>query len=154
VNTELEHDVEALWTLLFDIVTEAEKRLAVHMAAHRLTPPQFYVLKTLTEHSGRCQIGQIAREHHLTNATMTGLIKRLENTEEPLVRRERALEDGRSVDVILTEAGAIRYQAVQDSLMEQARTVLSLLSQEERQQIIIKLGMYFKLFTEQFPLEH
>lgn len=153
MNTELEHDVEALWTLLFNIVTDAEKRLAVHMAAHQLTPPQFYVLKTLTEHNGRCQIGQIAREHHLTNATMTGLIKRLENLDEPLVRRQRASNDGRSVDVILTEAGATRYQAVQESLIEQARTVFSLLSPEERKQIIVKLRLYFKLFTQQFPME-
>jgi len=153
VNTDLEHDVEALWSLLFDIVTEAEKRLAVQMAAYQLTPPQFYVLKTLTEHAGRCQIGQIAREHHLTNATMTGLVKRLESMEPPLVRRERAASDGRSVDVILTDAGQERYLAVQRSLMAQARIVLGLLSQEERRQIIVKLRLYFDLFVQQFPLE-
>lgn len=153
MNTDLEHDVEALWSLLFDIVTEAEKRLAVQMAVHQLTPPQFYVLKTLTEHEGRCQIGQIAREHHLTNATMTGLVKRLESMEPPLVRRERAAADGRSVDVILTDAGLERYHAVQHSLMAQARIVLGLLSQEERRQIIVKLQLYFKLFMRQFPLE-
>ncbi len=104
MEDSLDRDVAELWSLLFAIVTDGEKRLAGHFEAHQLTPPQFYVLKTLSENQGECRIGDIARDHHLTNATMTGLVKRLEAMDPPLVRRRRNTSDGRSVDVLLTEA--------------------------------------------------
>ena len=52
MEEELNRDVAELWTILFDIVTDGEKRLASHFEAHQLTPPQFYVLKTLSENAG------------------------------------------------------------------------------------------------------
>ena len=84
VDELLNRDVAELWSVLFDIVTDGEKRLASHFEAHQLTPPQFYVLKTLSENDGACRIGDIARDHHLTSATMTGLVKRLESMDPPL----------------------------------------------------------------------
>jgi DNA-binding MarR family transcriptional regulator len=151
VNTELERDAEELWSLLFQIITDLEKRLAAYMATHALTPPQFFVLKTLVEHNGRCPIGQIAREHHLTNATLTGLVKRLEAMQPPLVARERSAADRRSVVVLLTEAGQERFSAVQAGFTEQLRAVLSLFSPEERRDILDKVATYARLFTEHFP---
>lgn len=144
-------DVAELWSLLFDIVTDGEKRLAGHFEVHQLTPPQFYVLKTLSENQGECRIGEIARDHHLTNATMTGLIKRLEAMNPPLVRRRRSATDGRSVDVILTEEGARRFVDVQRGLMRQLRAVFGLLPDRERRDIIDKVRMYFSIFAQQFP---
>jgi DNA-binding MarR family transcriptional regulator len=152
VNTDLEQDVADFWSLLFQIITDAEKRLAANIATHNLTPPQFFVLKTLTEHGGRYPIGQIAREHHLTNATMTGLINRLEAMTPPLVKRERSRMDARSVDVVLTPAGIQKFIAVQQDLMKQAQAVLGMLSAEERRQAIEKVRLYFQIWTEQFPL--
>lgn len=154
VDNKLDQDVAALWSILFDIVTDGEKRLASHMAAHNLTPPQFYVLKTLSEHDGQCRIGEIAHEHHLTNATMTGLVKRLEAMEPPLVRRDRSEDDGRSVNVSLTPTGAERFLAVQHGLMEQLKAVLGLLGAEERQDVISKVRLYFTTFSQQFPAEN
>jgi len=153
LNTELERDVRHFWELLFEIVRDMEKRLAIQLSDHQLTPPQFYVLKTLSEHEGRCRIGQIADEHHLTNATMTGLIKRLEARQPPLVLRERNDMDGRSVDVVLTDAGELRYQDVQDSFLSQARTLLHLLPADERQQAIARVEYYFRMLVELFPVE-
>lgn len=150
-NTSLEHDVNAFWSLLFNIIAELEKRLFAHLAAHRLTPPQFYVLKTLSEHGGRCRIGQIAKEHHLTNATMTGLIKRLEAMNPPLVCREQSDDDGRSVDVMLTPEGAQRFVDVQHDILEQVRTLFGLLPVDERQQIIERVQSYFSLLVQVFP---
>jgi DNA-binding MarR family transcriptional regulator len=105
VNDELERDVTDFWMLAFKIVLDGEKRLTAQLAAHSLTPPQFYVLKTLVESGGQCPIGQIARQHQLTNATMTGLVKRLEAMSPPLVSRETSADDRRSVMVSLTPAG-------------------------------------------------
>lgn len=153
MNDQLDSDVAELWSLLFDIVTDGEKRLASHMSAHDLTPPQFYVLKTLSENGGECRIGDIARDHHLTNATMTGLVKRLEAMKPPLVKRQRNRADGRSVNVSLTEEGAKRFLAVQHGLMEQLRAIFGLLPDEERRDIIDKVRVYFTIFSQQFPAD-
>ena len=153
MDEDLERDVADLWSTLFNIVADGEKRLAFHFEAHQLTPPQFYVLKTLSERAGECRIGDIARDHHLTNATMTGLVKRLEAMDPPLVRRRRNQSDGRSVDVILTAAGEERFVAVQQGLMDQLRAVFGLLPVEERRDIIAKARQYFAVFSQQFPLE-
>ncbi len=151
MDEKLNRDVAELWSLLFDIVSAGEKRLASHFEAHQLTPPQFYVLKTLAENQGERRIGEIARDHHLTNATMTGLVKRLETMDPPLVRRRRSATDGRSVDVILTDEGARRFVMVQRGLMEQLRTVLALLPDKERRDVIAKVSLYFSIFSQQFP---
>ncbi len=153
MDDNLDRDAADLWSTLFEIVTDGEKRLANHFEAHQLTPPQFYVLKTLSENAGECRIGDIARDHHLTSATMTGLVKRLEAMDPPLVRRRRNQNDGRSVDVVLTAAGEDRFVAVQRGLMVQLREVFGLLPDAERRDIIAKVRQYFAVFSQQFPLE-
>jgi len=154
VDAEFEQDVSEFWSLLFTIVLDGEKRLAAFLAAHNLTPPQFYVLKTLAEHAGRCPIGEIARTHHLTNATMTGLVKRLEAFHPPLVIREQSETDRRSVSVILTDEGQARFLAVQNDLLDQLRMMLSLVSPAERQDLLRYLARYVQVVTEQFPVSN
>lgn len=153
MNDKLDHDVAELWSLLFDIVADGEKRLASHMNAHDLTPPQFFVLKTLSEKGGECRIGDIARDHHLTNATMTGLVKRLEAMKPPLVKRKQSTTDRRSVNVSLTPDGANRFLAVQRGLMEQLHAIIGLLPDAERRDIIEKVRIYFTIFSQQFPTD-
>lgn len=153
MDNQLDLDASQLWSLLFTIVLDGEKRLAANLAAHQLTPPQFYVLKTLTERGGRCPIGEIARQHHLTNATMTGLVKRLEAMEPALVLREQRESDRRSVDVILTPAGAERFMAVQTDLLQQMQILFSLLSDDERQDLIRYLSRYLEFVQTTFPVE-
>ena len=153
MDADLERDIATLRTLIFTIIADMEKRFQAHMAQHGLTPPQFYVLKTLTEHDGQCSIGFIAREHHLTNATLTGLVNRLEAMEPPLVRRERSKADRRSITVVLTQAGRERYKAVEDSLLEQLRLLLGLLSKEDRDDVIQKVQLYVQIVTQMFPID-
>jgi DNA-binding MarR family transcriptional regulator len=152
VESDLEQDVNLMWTLLFTIVMDGEKRMGSLLAAYSLTPPQFYVLKTLVEHGGSCPIGEIAVEHHLTNATMTGLVKRLENMNPPLVTREPSELDRRSVNVLLAPAGQERFLAVQLDLMSQLRQVLHLLTPNERQDLIHYLARYAIMISEQFAI--
>jgi len=109
------------------------------------------VLKTLIEHNGQCPIGQIAREHHLTNATMTGLVKRLEAIE--LVTRERSQEDGRSVIVILTNDGRARFDAVKDDVFAQLQVILGLINTEERQALMHFLMRYLEVMNQLFPAD-
>jgi DNA-binding MarR family transcriptional regulator len=151
-DSNLEQDVNTFWSLLFEIIADGEKRLAAQLSEHDLTPPQFYVLKTLVEQGGRCLIGELARKHHLTNATMTGLIKRLEAMSPPLVTREQNRADRRSVYVVLTPAGQERFVAVQVDFMQQVRALFSLLSSAERQDLIHYLSRYVKVVAELFPV--
>lgn len=152
MDTDLDRDTLQFWSLLFEIVLDGEKRLAAHLASHGLTPPQFYVLKTLAECGGHCPIGQIARTHHLTSATMTGLVKRLEAMNPPLVTREQRHDDRRSIQVSLTPAGQARFLAVQADLLDQVRTVFSMLSSDERSDLLHYLSRYVKVIAEQFPV--
>jgi DNA-binding MarR family transcriptional regulator len=151
-DRSLDQDVDTLWSLLFTIVLDGEKRLAAYLIAHGLTPPQLYVLKTLAERGGRCPIGEIARAHHLTHATMTGLVNRLEAMQPALVERQQRVSDRRSVDVVLTAAGQALFQAVQAGLMEQVRVMVSLLPAQERQDLIGYLSRYLTLVQAQFPI--
>lgn len=144
-DPQLDQDVEQLWTLLFGLVLSGEKLLSGVVSQHGLTTPQFYVLKTLTERGGSVPIGQIAEAHGLTNATMTGLVKRLEAFEPPLVRRTTNQIDRRSVLVALTDAGAERYAAVQQVLIDQLRAVISIIPTEERAAILTQLSNYASL---------
>lgn len=150
---DLDHDSLQFWSLLFEIVLDGEKRLAAHLAAHELTPPQFYVLKTLTERGGHCPIGEIARAHHLTNATMSGIIKRLEAMQPGLVRRQPSTRDRRSVEVVLTPAGQARFLAVQADLLNQVRQVLRLLSDQERADLLRYLQRYVTFLSDYFPVQ-
>ncbi len=152
MSEDLAYDVNQFWSLLFTIVLDGEKRLAAYLSAHGLTAPQFYVLKTLAEQGGQCAIGEIARAHYLTNATMTGLVKRLEAFTPPLVERETNTADRRSVMVMLTPAGIERFLAVQGEVMSQVQVILGLISPEERQDLIRYLTRYIEVVTQQFPV--
>lgn len=143
----------ALWSMLLGIVAESEKRFAAYTAHYDLTPPQFFVLKTLMEHNGKCPIGQIAREHHLTNATLTGLVKRLEAMNPPLVKREQSTRDKRSVTVFLTPEGSERFTSMQHVLLDQMREILGLISPEERRDLMDKITRYVFLVMEHFPVD-
>ncbi len=151
MDTDLDRDIAELRSLILEIITDLEKRFAAHLAQHGLTRPQFFVLRTLAENDGHCQIGQIAREHHLTNATLSGLVNRMESMSPPLVRRERSLSDRRSVMVHMTAAGQSRFDAIEDELVEQLRTVLSLIDREERKDIIARIRLYMQIATRLFP---
>lgn len=145
-------DMLSLWTLLFQIVRDLEGRLQAFMATHGLTPPQFYVLKTLTEQGGQAPIGEIARAHHLTNATMTGIVKRLENMEPPLVERQRSEHDRRSVLVALTPDGIGRFAAMQADLIVQVQEMLSILDADGQRDLLHYAEYYVNEVIPRFPV--
>jgi DNA-binding MarR family transcriptional regulator len=85
---------------------------------------------------------------------MTGLVKRLEAVNPPMVMREQNEADRRSVYVILTAEGQARFLAVQNDLLDQLRMMLSLVSREERQDLLRYLAQYVQVVTEQFPVSN
>ena len=153
MSANLDQDILQFWSLLFHILTDIEERIAAHIATQALSPPQFYVLKTLFEHGGECAIGKIASEHHLTNATMTGLVKRLEQHDPPLVMRSRNAHDRRSIMVTLTEAGRERYNAVSLQIMAQVRDMMALLDDDGRDKMIEYASYYISNVVPRFPVD-
>ncbi len=145
MDDQLSQDVSQLWSMLFSLVLDAEKRLGEHLSAQGLTSPQFYVLKTLSENDSRLGIGQIARQHGLTNATMTGLIKRMEAMNPPLVERKEDPNDRRAVFVYLTPIGMERYLAVQKTLFAQLYNAFGLIPEEERAKLLEQMERYVQL---------
>ena len=147
IDSSVEQDAERLFRILFAVVQGGEKQLEELLTRHGLTTPQFYVLNTLQDSQGSLSIGRIAQRHGLTHATMTGLIKRMEQMSPPLVQREASLSDRRSVVVHLTEAGYARFQAVQDALLGQVKLLFGFLPGEERQKLLGDLERYISMFT-------
>ncbi|MFC0337528.1 transcriptional regulator, MarR family [Kushneria avicenniae] len=75
-----------------------------------LTYPQYLVMQVLWQ-DDHLTVSSIGEHLSLDSATLTPLLKRLEGAE--LVRRERAREDERQVEVSLTDKGrALRCQAL------------------------------------------
>ncbi|GAA4642751.1 MarR family transcriptional regulator [Gordonia humi] len=75
-----------------------------------LTHPQYLVMLALWETSP-LPVKEIGRLLQLDSATLSPLLKRLENN--GLISRRRSVDDERSVDIVLTDAGmALREQAL------------------------------------------
>ncbi len=90
------------------------------VGSYGLTGPQLTVLRVLGDGRGRL-VGEVARTVHLSQATVTGIISRLQK--RGLVTRVRGNEDKRQVVVSLTpEAREILAQApplLQESFIEE-----------------------------------
>jgi len=79
----------------------------------------------------------VARSIHLSMATVTGIINRLEKRE--LVMRSRNGQDRRSVALELTQAGARLLEAAPSLLQDRFRDELAKLEQWERTQLLASL---------------
>jgi len=80
-----------------------------------LTAPQLLVLQAL-EKTGRAKPSDIAREVHLSQATITSIVDRL--IRGGLADRERSDTDRRVVEVVLTDAGQARLKEAPTLLQE------------------------------------
>jgi DNA-binding MarR family transcriptional regulator len=101
-----------------------------------LTSPQLAALHAIR----RLQpvtVGALAREIHLGQATVTGILRRLES--RGLVSRTRGSHDRRSVLVELTETGAELVAEAPSPLQERFHDELSRLEEWERTMILATL---------------
>lgn len=101
-----------------------------------LTAPQLAALKAI----GRLQpvtVGALARSIHLSQATLTGIVSRLEKRE--LVVRERSGRDRRTVVVELTKAGHELMESAPSLLQDRFRQELLRLKEWEQTQMLSTL---------------
>ncbi|KCZ52051.1 MarR family winged helix-turn-helix transcriptional regulator [Hyphomonas pacifica] len=80
-----------------------------------LTAPQLLVLQTLAR-SGWDKPSEIARQIHLSQATVTSIVDRLEAA--GLVERKRNQDDRRVIDVVITERGRKNLADAPEPLQE------------------------------------
>jgi DNA-binding MarR family transcriptional regulator len=76
----------------------------------KLSWPQFRVVHALVELGGSAPAGKLAAAAEMTPASLTQAVDVLEKL--GMVRRARSEEDRRRVDVVLTEAGREKHEAV------------------------------------------
>lgn len=115
--------LEALDHCLRRLMWLEQKRLTQILGEHSLTVPQFFVLVNLVHGEQGCTIGDLAGKLSQSNATMTGIIDRLEG--ERLVVRTRGGEtDRRKVMVQVTHRGRSILERAKNTRRERIRQAL------------------------------
>jgi DNA-binding MarR family transcriptional regulator len=101
-----------------------------------LTGPQLQLLKELGRRDDR-SVGDVARALHLSQATVTGIVDRLES--KSLLARTRDPADKRRVRVALTESGRRLLASAPSVLQEHFTRALRDLADWEQHQILASL---------------
>jgi DNA-binding MarR family transcriptional regulator len=105
-----------------------ERKLEETQLDRHLQPGMGHVLLRLYE-GDNCIIKEIAQSTHMANATLTGLLRRMERN--GLVRCRRCAEDGRAVRVSLTALGRALEPRLRDFHRQIAAIVEQGLAPEE-----------------------
>ncbi len=120
----IEEPIELLDQGLGRLMWLEQKRMGQVLAEHNLTVPQFLVLINLVHGEQTCTIGDLANKLFQSNATMTGIIDRLEK--EHLVTRTRGSEeDRRKVTVQVTAKGRSLLERATMTRREQMQRALA-----------------------------
>lgn len=101
-----------------------------------LTAPQLLVLREV-ELLGHAKPSVVAKNVHLSQATVTSIIDRLEVA--GLLTRERSQEDRRAVNLILTETGRKKLESAPELLQSGFIQRFSELEDWERSQLIASI---------------
>jgi DNA-binding MarR family transcriptional regulator len=101
-----------------------------------VTPPQWGVLTLLQGQEGMT-MGAISKKRAIDMATVTGIIKRLEQS--GLVERHHDVADRRQVMVYLTDEGRDIMRYLPDAAREFHEIMMRGFSEEERRDLVAKL---------------
>lgn len=109
-----------------------EAHSAAHIRSLALTPAQFDIVATLGNTPGM-SFKELGEKTLITKGTLTGVVDRLEA--QRLVRRSASAEDGRSMIVSLTPAGARLFEKVFPAHLAHCRLALGGLDATRLQRI-------------------
>lgn len=101
-----------------------------------LTAPQLIVLREVHK-IGRVKPSEIARQVHLSQATVTTIIDRLVKAD--LVTRERSQSDRRSVKIALTDQGRAKISAAPELLQQEFLASFTALEEWEQTLLVSSL---------------
>ena len=102
----------------------------------RLTGPQLVVLRAIAD-SRPASVGEIARKVHLSQATVTGILDRLEARD--LVTRSRSPDDRRRVVASLSPGAEEKLRSAPPLLQEHFIQRFLELEEQEQQEILASL---------------
>jgi len=104
-------------------------------AEHDLSPTLLRVLAILWDR--RLKITELSGYLGLDKSSMTGLVGRAEK--RGLMQRVRNADDGRAVDVVITEEGAVLAERVRGKIAGALRPVTDTLNAADRQRLHLLL---------------
>ena len=124
-----------------------QRRFAQDLAGFDLTPPQFFVLRSIAQHGEHSTMSSLAYDTLQHCATMTGIVDRLVRT--GLVLRRRAEKDRRQVLVELTFTGRDLLDAVRGCRESRLLATLAFLSPQDAHELLRLLRLYLEAFQAQ-----
>lgn len=107
-----------------------------HNKPYVVTPPQWGVLSLLYNQDGQT-IGALSQQRAIDAPTMTGIVKRLEQS--GLVERRHDQRDRRQVKVYLTGEGRDIMRFLPDAAIEFTQTMSQGFSEDEKHDMQVKL---------------
>ncbi len=125
-----------------------QRRFAQDLAGFGLTPPQFFVLRSISLRGKNPTMSALAYDTLQHCATMTGIVDRL--VKMGLVTRRRAAHDRRQVLVDLTPSGYEALEKVNLGRETRLRETLSRLPAQDATQLLRLLKAYLEAFRTQY----
>lgn len=107
-----------------------------HEKPYIVTPPQWGALSLLHNQDGQT-IGALSQQRAIDPATITGIVKRLEQS--GLVERRHDYDDRRLVKVYLTDEGRDIMRFLPDAVIEFSQTMAQGFSEKEKNDLMLNL---------------
>ena len=145
IRRELKEHLDRIVETIIYLVTESRRLSKEESSRYGVTPTQLSVLKLLHE-IGDLSLGNLSREIRAHNATVTGIVDRME--EAKLVERARSETDRRVWIIRLTTAGrrvAERAKVTPWDSLRQALKSLTAQEQERLANILKKISSHVEM---------
>ncbi len=143
-NQELQEQLASIEQLILHVGWLEQRRLAQDLDRFGLTPPQFFVLRSILSHGENPTMSTLAYDTLQHCATMTGIVDRL--VKMGLVTRKRSAQDRRQVLVELTPTGRDLLNKIRGSREKRLRDTLMRLSPEDARELLRLLRAYLETF--------
>lgn len=136
---------EEIEVLLNDILALVRRKNRGLMETYGITPLQYRALKIIKDENPT--MGDLCDLLYLSSSTVTELIDRLESNN--LVRRIRSKEDRRVILLEITDEGISLLENIREKKLEVLSKALSLLSEEEKDEIKRSLIRLYNVLKEE-----
>lgn len=139
---ELSEQLSSIEQLLLRVSWLEQRRFAQDIADLNLTPPQFFVLRSIVSRDAHPTMSALAYDTLQHCATVTGIVDRLEKM--GLVTRQRDAADRRQVLVELTPRGSDLLNQIRSNREKHLRTTLLRLSPQDASELLRLLRAYLE----------
>ncbi|MBC7232686.1 MAG: MarR family transcriptional regulator [Chloroflexi bacterium] len=141
-DQELLEQLAGIEQLILRVGWLEQRRFAQDLDCFGLTPPQFFVLRSIASHDKNPTMSTLAYDTLQHCATVTGIVDRL--VRMGLVTRKRGAQDRRQVLVELTPLGRDLLDKVRSSREKRLRETLLRLSREDAKELLRLLRTYLE----------